>query len=65
MKSEIITTAKALGFALVGITTAKPVSEVGRLRGAIDGGRIGAMAWLGRNPEARCDPQSLLPGAKS
>ncbi len=65
MKSTIISTAKTLGFALVGVTAAEPVDGVTHLQCAIEENRIGAMAWLARNPEARCDPRSLLTGAKS
>ncbi len=65
MKELIRETAKKLGFAAVGITTAEPVAAAAFLREAIDAGRIGAMAWLGRDPEARCDPRSLFPGARS
>ena len=56
-----------LGFDLVGITDASPVSEeqVGRLLGWLDAGYAGNMTWLHSNLEKRTDPAKLLPGAKS
>ena len=35
------------------------------LAAAITEGRIGTMNWLARDPSKRCDPASLLPGARS
>lgn len=64
-KFDILSKAQAIGFALVRITTAKPVDEDGRLGAAVEEGRIGSMRYLARDPKKRCDPASLLPGAKS
>lgn len=64
LKGEILSAAAGLGFAAAGVTTAEPVD--GRaLFAAIDEGRIRDMAWLARDPKKRCDPASLLPGARS
>jgi epoxyqueuosine reductase len=65
MKALIKEKARSLGFALVGVTMADPVPLADRLREADADGRFGGMDWLARDPEARCDPASLLPGARS
>ncbi len=65
MKDLIKREAADLGFALVGFTTAHPVDQKAYLAAAISEGRIGTMNWLARDPAKRCDPASLLPGARS
>lgn len=65
MESFIKGKAVGVGFDAVGITTADPVVEVDHLKAAISSGRTASMGWLGRDPRRRCDPASLLPGAKS
>ena len=65
MKDVIKNAAATLGFSAVGITTAEPVASLDSLRSAIAEGRIASMHWLARDPKARCDPTSLLPGARS
>jgi epoxyqueuosine reductase len=65
IKEYIIQRAVAYGFGAVGFTGAEPLPEVLHLREAISTGRIASMGWLARNVEKRCDPRSLLPGAKS
>jgi epoxyqueuosine reductase len=65
MKDVIKNVAAKLGFAAVGITTAEPVAGLDSLQSAIGEGRIASMHWLARDPRARCDPATLLPGARS
>lgn len=65
MRGLIDRIAAEVGFSAVGVTTADPVEGLDRLREAIESDRLGSMRWLARNPELRCDPKSLLPGAKS
>jgi epoxyqueuosine reductase len=67
LNEKIKQTALELGFDLVGITDASPVSkeQVGRLLGWLDAGHAGQMTWLHSNLEKRTDPAKLLPGAKS
>lgn len=65
MKDFIKKKAVEIGFGAVGVTTAEPVDAQAYIKDAIDGGRIAEMKWLARDPRARCDPASLLPGAKS
>ena len=56
-----------LGFDIVGVTDASPVSkdQVNRLLGWLDAGFAGRMMWLHSNLEKRTDPGKLMPGAKS
>ena len=56
-----------LGFDLVGITDASPVSadQVARLVCWINAGRAGQMGWIRENLDKRVDPAKFLPGAKS
>jgi epoxyqueuosine reductase len=67
LTEQIKQTAIELGFDLVGVTDASPVSkeEVSRLLGWLDAGYAGRMTWLHSNLEKRTDPAKLLPGAKS
>jgi epoxyqueuosine reductase len=67
LTEKIKQTALELGFDLVGVTDASPVSkeQVGRLLGWLDAGYAGNMTWLHSNLEKRTDPAKLLPGAKS
>ena len=55
-----------LGFDLVGITSADPLTQPGqRLRQAIDSGCTAEMHYLKRNPTQRSHPKSLFPWASS
>lgn len=65
MEKIIKSAANDLGFCLVGITSAEPVRHVKYLEDAVDLGRIASMHWLARDSGKRCDPASLLAGAKS
>jgi len=67
LTEKIKQTALELGFDLVGVTDASPVSkeQVRRLLGWLDAGYAGNMTWLHSNLEKRTDPAKLLPGAKS
>jgi epoxyqueuosine reductase len=67
LTEKIKQTALELGFDIVGVTDASPVSkeQVSRLLGWLDAGYAGNMTWLHSNLEKRTDPAKLLPGAKS
>ena len=65
MKDLIKSKAGELGFGAVGVTSADPVDAGAHLDDAIGGGRVAEMGWLARDPKARCDPRSLLSGARS
>src|SRR3954452_8635824 len=59
--------ARALGFSLVGMTTAEPFPEAeARTVAWLDEGRQGEMAWLSAaRTHAAARPTELLPGARS
>lgn len=62
--------ATALGFDAVGISRvppreSAPLRLLDRLREWLHQGYGGAMAWMGRDPERRADPQRVLPGCRS
>ncbi len=64
LKQQVIEKAHELGFSSCRITTAEPVpSEM--LTSWLSEGKQGTMRWMERDPAARCDPASLLPGARS
>lgn len=52
------------GFAACRITTADPV-DIGPLLNWLERGMQGEMAYMARDPRRRCDPHSVLEGARS
>lgn len=54
-----------LEFDSCGITSADPPASAPLFLQAIQQGRHAGMEWLARNAEKRCDPQRILPGARS
>ncbi len=65
-RDTIIGYARELGFEAVGIARAAGVpADSVALRGFLDHGYAGDMAWLARTAERRSDPQSLWPEAQS
>lgn len=65
MKRLIKYTAIDLGAATIGFTTADKISESDHLNDWLSQGYSADMEWLKRNSDARCDPKSILPGARS
>ncbi|MEY2490093.1 MAG: epoxyqueuosine reductase [Verrucomicrobiota bacterium] len=65
LKREIVTRAKAFGFDSCKIAAAAPPQHGEAFRGWLREGAAGEMEWLGRGEEKRCDPQKVLPGARS
>lgn len=64
MKSQLLSKAGELGFISCRITTANPIPS-DNLVTWLSENRHGTMRYMARDPQARCDPSSLLPGAKS
>ena len=62
---HIKTTAAALGFDLVGITSGAPLAHGGRLRAWVEQGFAGEMGYMSRDVDKRIDPTQLLPEARS
>jgi epoxyqueuosine reductase len=65
MKEALVRRALELGFDLCRVTTAAPPASAAQFRQALAEGRHAEMAWLARNADKRCDPQAVLPGARS
>jgi epoxyqueuosine reductase len=65
LKEQIVERANALGFDSCRIATAAPPRHVDEFRAWLRGGQEGEMEWLRRGEEKRCDPQQVLPGARS
>jgi len=66
LAGEIKTHARqALGFDLVGITTAEPLPGAAHLARWVTDGAHGDMAYMAETAHLRGDPRHLLPGARS
>lgn len=65
LKREIVGRAKALGFDSCRIAASAPPRHGEEFRAWLREGAAGEMEWLGRGEEKRCDPQKVLPGARS
>ncbi len=64
-REEIIARAKALGFDSCRVANASAPAHAEEFRSWLRGGAAGEMQWMERVPEKRCDPQQVLPGARS
>lgn len=65
LKDIIRSTAFDQGFFAAGFAKAEPLSEIGHLNHWLSKNFCASISWMRRNPAARCNPTSLLPGAKS
>ena len=66
LSTFIKATAQELGFELVGIVPAEPLSEErSRLNEWLARGYHGEMRWMERDPAQRADPRLLFPSARS
>jgi epoxyqueuosine reductase len=62
LKRAVVTRARAVGFEAVRFTSPDQVPELrARLRGWLDAGHHGSMAWMANGPERRADPRALWP----
>lgn len=64
-KDDLVARAAALGFDSCRIAKAGPPRHAGEFRGWLQEGAAGEMQWMERGAEKRCDPQQVLPGARS
>jgi epoxyqueuosine reductase len=64
-KEEIVARAKALGFDSCRIGKASAPAHAEEFRSWLREGAAGEMQWMERGAEKRCDPQQVLPGARS
>jgi epoxyqueuosine reductase len=65
LKGEIVDRARALGFDSCRIAVAASPRHGDEFRAWLREGAAGEMEWLARGEEKRCDPQRVLPGARS
>ena len=65
LKREIIDRAMMLGFDSCKVTAAMTPRHKKEFQAWIREGAAGQMEWMGRGAEKRCDPQMVLPGARS
>jgi epoxyqueuosine reductase len=65
LRQQITAQATALGFDLVGITSAAPLAHGGRLRAWVAQGFAGDMGYMSRDVEKRLEPSRVLPGVRS
>jgi epoxyqueuosine reductase len=65
LREQITVAATALGFDLIGITSAEPLAHAGRLHAWVAQGFAGEMGYMSRDVERRADPSRVLPDARS
>ena len=65
VRTQIVTLARELGFDLCRFARADAPEHATQFRDWLDRGEGGEMAYLARNAEKRCDPQQVLPEAKT
>ncbi len=65
LSQQIKARAYELGFDLVGMTSAAPLTHANRFRAWVLQGFAGEMAYLTRDVDKRVDPRRVLPGAQS
>jgi epoxyqueuosine reductase len=64
-KGRIAAYAETLGFDSCRVARATPPAHLEEFRGWLRDGAAGEMGWMERGAEKRCDPQQVLPGARS
>jgi epoxyqueuosine reductase len=64
-KEEIVARAKALGFDSCKIAKASEPAHADEFHSWLRAGAAGEMQWMERGAKKRCDPQEVLPGARS
>jgi epoxyqueuosine reductase len=65
VRTQIVTLARELGFDLCRFARADAPEHATQFRDWLDRGEGGEMTYLARNAEKRCDPQQVLPEAKT
>ena len=64
-KAELVRRALAIGFDDCRIARAESPAHAGEFREWLERGAAGEMDWIARAAEKRCDPELVLPGARS
>ena len=65
LKEQLVTFAREIGFDSCRIAKCDPPPHAGEFRDWLRDGAAGEMNYMQRGEEKRCDPQKVLPGAKS
>jgi epoxyqueuosine reductase len=65
LKDSLVARARELGFDSCRIAKAGPPRHGAEFRAWLGDGAAGDMQWMARGAEKRCDPQLILPGARS
>ena len=65
LKERVIAHAKEIGFDSCRVTNAAAPRHAAEFQDWLREGAAGEMEWLGRGEEKRCDPEQVLPGARS
>src|SRR6476659_1185488 len=64
-KERLVDFARELGFNSCRVAAATTPSHATEFRQWLQEGAAGEMSWIERGSEKRCDPQKVLPGARS
>jgi epoxyqueuosine reductase len=64
-KKELIAFARELGFDSCRVAPCAPPPHAAEFRNWLQEGAAGEMSYMGRDEEKRCNPQKVLPGARS
>src|SRR4030095_569585 len=65
LQAQIVMLARNLGFDLCRFARAESPEHAAEFRDWLNHGDAGEMDYLARNAHRRCDPQQLLPGART
>ena len=65
IKAELVRRAAAIGFDDCRVAPAEEPRHAAEFRDWLEAGSAAEMEWIGRGAEKRCDPQKVLPGARS
>jgi epoxyqueuosine reductase len=65
LKKELSAFARELGFDSCRVAASAPPPHAGEFRNWLRDGASGEMSYMERGEEKRCDPQKVLPGARS
>src|SRR5438132_9477961 len=65
LKGQLVSLAREIGFDACRVALCAPPSHASEFRGWLRDGAAGEMSYMERGEEKRCDPQKVLPGARS
>src|SRR5262245_32241561 len=65
LKAQLVSLAKEIGFTACRVTACNAPAHANNFREWLRGGGHGKMNYMQRGEEKRCDPEKILPGARS